>query len=161
MQDNNLTNSLYNLPKHQIVSTKLNITPKDGYFIHSIDCLFVTKVMFFFGFMPIQTKKYDELKQEFDTDFKIGMLEKATMVGNGLIAVKLPEPLVKTTNQKRLLYVKQDFVAYRFVGDYNGLKNAYTKVTKDYPAIKDFYNLYLTDPSKTPKDQNITLILFK
>jgi hypothetical protein len=57
------------------------------------------------------------------------------------------------------LHISQDFIAYEIVGDYRQMKDIYAKIMQDYPEAKDYYNLYLTDPSMTPMEENRTWIL--
>ena len=57
--------------------------------------------------------------------------------------------------------VKDEFVAYKLVGDYAKMKDIYQQIMKDFPSASGFYNLYLTDPNVTPIAENITYILFK
>jgi len=79
------------------------------------------------------------------------MIEKSVMFGfGGWLGLSAPD------GDKE---INKDFVAYRIIGDYSQIKSAYQKVMKDYPKIKELYTLYLTDPSVTKKEENITLIL--
>ena len=131
---------------------------KQGYELYTINAKFKTIKPFYFIFMPVPVSKYDELKNNFKKenrliDFKTGMIEKSVMFGfGGWIG------LAALDGDKE---INQDFVAYRIVGDYSQIKSAYQKVTKDYPRAKQFYSLYLTDPSVTKKEDNITLILME
>jgi hypothetical protein len=78
------------------------------------------------------------------------MLEHATLQGNGWIGLAHPEGD---------LHISQDFIAYEITGDYSQMKDAYAKIMQDYPQAEDYYNLYITDPSVTPMEENRTRIL--
>ena len=131
---------------------------KLGYEPYTINAKFKTIKPFYFMYIPVGMSMYDELKNIFkkenrEIDFKIGMIEKSVMFGfGGWIGLAAPD------GDKE---INQDFVAYRIVGDYSQIKNAYQKVIKDYPQAKSLYSLYLTDPSVTKKEDNITLILME
>ena len=130
---------------------------KLNYFKHSVDARFVSKKLFFWFWKPVQMAKYDELKTEFRAkswgiDFGIGMIEQATMIGFGKIGL---------THESGDWIVKDEFVAYKLVGDYAKMKDIYQQIMKDFPSASGFYNLYLTDPNVTQIAENITYILFK
>jgi hypothetical protein len=138
-----------------------NLQLKDGYFKHVIKENFLTKSLFFFRFMPLQMNKYEELKKEYQTNWKVGMIEKATLVGNGWIGVQIKSEDKQLTSYKhRVKHIDEEFLAYKIIGDYSQLREVYGKIMKDYPQVKNYYNLYLTDPKITKKEENIAYILF-
>ena len=113
--------------------------------------------MAFEHFMPVNMGDYTTFKEEFSQQYggidrESGMLEHATLQGNGWIWLAHP---------KGNLHISQDFIAYEIIGDYGQMKDAYAKIMQDYPQANDYYNLYLTDPSVTPMEKNRTWILVK
>ena len=133
----------------------LNSELKQGYFKYSINSKFTTRKMFFLMFIPIFKNGYQKLKQEAEKsggmDWSVGMIERATMFGNGWIGVP--------SNQGKM-EINEEFYAYKVVGKYSNLREGYQKVMKDYPNAQKFYNIYITDPDVTPEAENITYIVF-
>ena len=134
-----------------------NLQLKDGYFIHHVDASFITKNLFYILHMPIQMKKYEELKNEVKNqgktiDWTVGMIEKSKMFGMGWIGLADPAGTVK---------VEGDFIAYKMIGDYKQFKNVWKKIMTDYPKITEAYHIYMTDPNVTKMEENITYIIFK
>ncbi len=130
---------------------------KNGYFKHSISSCFVTRPMLFIYYMPIMMWAYNSLKNYFikhnyNIDWSIGMLERPKMFGFGYIGLS-------HTSGDRI--INGEFIAYKMVGDYRNFKRVYNKIMSDYPHSRDFYHQYLTDPSVTKIENNITYILFK
>lgn len=125
------------------------------YFAYSINTNFVTKAMQFENFMPVHMDDYTTFKQEFDQQYgkihrESWMIEHATLQWNWWIWLAHPEWNI---------HISQDFIAYEIIGDYSQMQDAYAKIMQDYPQAKDYYNLYLTDPSITPIENNRTRIL--
>jgi hypothetical protein len=133
-----------------------SIDLKQGYFTHKINARFATLKPFYIMWMPMQMAKYEQLKNSFvqkkqEIDWSVGMIEKAKMFGFGWIGL---------SDKDGEEEVNQEFLAYKLVGDYKQMKVAYSKIMKDYPNIKEMYNLYLTDLNQTKPEENITYILF-
>lgn len=127
------------------------------YFAYSINTTFVTKPMEFENFMPVNMADYTAFKAEFEQrygniDRESWMLEHATLQWNGWIGLAHPEGD---------LHVSKDFIAYEIIGNYTQMKEVYVKILQDYPQAKDYYNLYLSDPAKTPMEKNRTWILIQ
>lgn len=107
--------------------------------------------------MPRDMNIYTQFKTDFvktygQIDRDKGMLKHATFQGEGRIGLAHPEGEMKIT---------QDFVAREIIGDYSQMKAVYQQIMQDYPEAKDYYNLYLTDPSITPREENKTRILIQ
>jgi hypothetical protein len=135
-----------------------NLIVKQGYEPYTINTKFKTIKPFYFMYMPVPMSKYEDLKNIFkkgnrEIDFTVGMIEKSVMFGFG--------GWIGLAAQDGDKEINQDFVAYRITGDYSQIKSAYQKVMKDYPQAKQLYSLYLTDPSTTKMDENVTLILIE
>ncbi len=132
-------------------------TLPEGYFPHTINTKFQSMKALFVMYMPVPMSIYSAVKesivsQGLEVDWKTGMIESSKMMWFGWIG--LPHAYGDKV-------IKDDFIAYKVVGDYKWLKNAYKKVMTDFPKAHTFYNLYLTDPSVTKMEDNITYIVFK
>jgi hypothetical protein len=108
-------------------------------------------------YMPVQMSKYNELKDDFrknnmPINWEIGMIEQASLFGFGTIGLE---------NASGSWKIEEEFVTYKVIGDYKQMKDAYSKIRKDYPKSCNFYNLYLTDPNITKMEENITYIMFQ
>jgi hypothetical protein len=132
---------------------------KPGYFTHRIDTTFITVPSFYLWYMPIPMSMYESFKKKVAQmgiiiDWSVGMLESPRKFGFGWIGV----PYATTTSSS--VSIAKDFIAYKIVGDYKQMKDAYKKIMMDYPNILESYHLYLTDPNVTAMENNITYILF-
>ncbi len=133
---------------------------KPGYFSHRINAQFITVPSFYFFYIPVPMSMYESFKKKLvnmgiTIDWSIGMIESPRKFGYGWLGV----PYQNQTSSS--ITVSQDFIAYKIIGDYKQMKNAYKKIMTDYPDILESYNLYLTDPNVTPLSDNVTYILFR
>jgi hypothetical protein len=133
---------------------------KPGYFSHRINAQFITVPSFYFFYMPVPMSMYESFKKKLvnmgiTIDWSVGMIESPRKFGYGWLGV----PYQNQTSSS--ITVSQDFIAYKIIGDYKQMKNAYKKIMTDYPDILESYNLYLTDPNVTPLSDNVTYILFR
>lgn len=92
-------------------------------------------------------------KQEFGP-----ILEKGKMFGFGWIGVEVYRP---SGNRDDVIHIDGDFEMHEHRGAYKTLGQAYKKIMKDRPQMKDFYNLYLDDPEKVHPEDCRTQIYFR
>ncbi len=99
---------------------------------------------------------YQKLKIEAgdskNIDRSLGMLEQAKMFGFGKIWIACSDGDWK---------VSGEFTATEVLWEYKQMMDVYKQLMKDYPQAKEFYNLYLNDPSEVSVQKQKTWILFR
>lgn len=86
------------------------------------------------------------------------ILEKGKVFGFGWIGIEIEKPSERRGDVTR---VSGDFERHEHRGPYKTLGQAYRKIMKERPGAKEFYNLYLDDPEKTPPEALRTHVLFR
>lgn len=121
----------------------------------ALDSCFYKSKAFYVFFIPIAVP-YSRIYQRAETagltkTQKHGpILEKGKLFGFGWIGVEVQKP---THPRDDVVHVHGNFDVYEHKGPYRTLGNAYKKIRKDRPDLKETYNLYLDDPTKTkPED---------
>jgi hypothetical protein len=112
-------------------------------------------------FVPYKkiTSKAQELGLKVKGNGKFnGIIEKGMAFGFGWIGIEIEEGPV---DNKNIIKINQEFSSYEYRGEYKNIGTAYRNIMTDKPEAKEFYNLYLNDPSITPLEERKTLILFR
>lgn len=132
-------------------------TLQPGYEKVTLNQTFATMKGFYILFRPFMVP-YDKIASHVESSLDFGMIECAPLFGNGWIGLPVNSPQDTDLETKTVQGV---FISYTHVGPYKGLGQAYKKIMKDYPKSKDFYNVYVSEPDKTPAEELITKILFR
>lgn len=105
---------------------------------------------------PINTICYQKLKDEVgsDMDRSVGMIEKSAMLGRGRIGVATSDGLGDWN-------IEGEFTAHEIIGDYAQMKMIYPQIMKENPKAKEYYTVYLNDPSEVSMEEQKTWILFR
>lgn len=82
------------------------------------------------------------------------MIEQGKMLGRGRIGVA-------TTDGSGDWAIDWEFTWHEIIGDYAQMKQIYPQIMKENPKAKEYYTIYLTDPSEVPMEENKTWILFR
>lgn len=93
-----------------------------------------------------------------DNNFE-GLMEKGAMFGRGWIATKLTGEI--KSDDSRVFEIQGEFNSYEHVGPYQELGKAYSMIMKDFPGSKEFYSIYLNNPSEVAKNELRTRICFR
>ncbi len=88
----------------------------------------------------------------------IGMIEQAPAFGKGWIGVTKPADYQGALEIKK---ISQEFMMHEHVGAYAKMGLAYRQIMKDHKKVRNFFNLYVNDPSKNEEEDYITQILFQ
>ncbi len=118
---------------------------------------YCTKKGFYLLYRPINVP-YEKFKEIIPFSKNQYMIESAKAFGNGWIGMKKPKDY---DGDLEIKILKGDFLALEFVGPYKNMGVAYRKIMKDNKSARNFYNMYLNDPSEVDESEYRTQILFQ
>jgi hypothetical protein len=129
----------------------------------NVDAHYFTTRGFYLFFIPVGVpyKKLYQLADAAGVKKKLEfgpILEKGSMFGFGWIGVEIEQP---KNAREDVVHLSGDFETYQHKGAYKTLGKAYKKVMKERGKSREYYNLYLDDPSSTQADQCRTDIWFR
>jgi hypothetical protein len=134
-----------------------------SYSKQTVDGYFFTLKGFYIFFIPIAVpykKLYTAVPAAgLKMNEKSGpILESGKMFGTGWIGLEIEKP---TQAREDVVHIQGDFQCFEHRGPYKDLGKVCKKITKDYPAAKEYYNLYLDDPTKVKPEDCRTQVLFR
>lgn len=129
---------------------------KLAYFTHTLSHTFTSHRPRYVMWMPVNKKSYQKLKEQVwpNMDREVGMIEQSKMFGRGRIGVASKDGLGDWT-------IQWDFTAHEIIGDYAQMKKIYPQIMKENSDAKEYYTVYLNDPSEVSVAEQKTWILFR
>jgi hypothetical protein len=123
------------------------------------DSFFVLPGLYFFYiplWVPYDLLEIRATRSGFETDWSLGVIEKAAMFGRGWVGVKIKNP--KT--HQNVISVDAQYTAVNILGPYSQMKNVYAQIMQEHKDSKEYLNQYLNSPKDTAPEKLETSILF-